>query len=308
MNTVLLQNKSQSNFYSKDYKILTRKETLKLFQKKEALEKRNKREAAEIRNYLWEMNRRLVFKTASRFAIICPRNLLGSLDYEDLVQEGLLGLEEAINRYKWKKGFAFSTYATWWIRHYILRGIGNSSQTIRIPLSLREKIMKLNKKKEEIIHSEGYIPTDQEVGRMMGMSHKEVHTIKKGKDGVSSALIRSFDIGFYNPSLEQDLKLRDREGLLDVIPEQEQSVTAQIEEKELREEIRKMFNTYLTKKEKIIIMARCGFFEGRIYTLQEIGNYFGLTRERIRQIQEEILKKLYKVCCKRNLELYFDLF
>jgi len=219
-----------------------------------------------------------------------------------------LGLEEAINRYKWEKGFAFSTYATWWIRHYILGGIGNSSQTIRIPLSLREKIMKLNKKKEEIIYSEGYIPTDQEVGRMMGMSHKEIDTIKKGKDGVSSALIRSFDIGFYSPSLEEDLKLRDREGLLDVIAGQEQSVTAQIEEKELRKELREIFNTYLTKKEKIIIMARCGFFEGRIYTLQEIGNYFGLTRERIRQIQEEILKKLYKVCCKRNLELYFDLF
>lgn len=296
----LLQNKRDfcsGNFYSNKCKILTHRQTIKLFQEKERLETEGqKKKAKVIKDYLWCKNRRWVFKIVYKMMNTSLRGLVGSLDFEDLVQEGLLGLIKAIDYFDWKKGYRFSTYSYWWIRQSISRGIDNNSQTIRISSQMRDRIMKFNKTKEKMMVL-GYLPSDKKVAEIIGLNPAQFQELQKAIEGISGKNLRSFDVDFYSPSDNKNQHGRDTERLLDyVLGEQEMfPVEKEVEEGELKESIRDLILLVLSEKERIVILKRYGFDNDNRYTLQALGNEFGCTRERVRQIQNLALKKLKKV-------------
>ncbi len=227
----------------------------------------------EARQKLIKSNLRLVVSIAKRYVHRSPQ-----LSILDLIQEGNLGLFRAVQKFDYRKGFKFSTYATWWIRQAITRALADYSRTIRIPVHMVETISKYTQAKRKLMQELGREPLAEEVAIEMGLSVEKVHHVQK----ISQEVI----------SLESPIGEEEDSTLSEFIEDEKTLSPNQATSQELlKDRIRSILDE-LTDREKKILELRFGLTDDVTHTLEEVGRVFGVTRERIRQIEAKALEKI----------------
>ncbi|KRN93180.1 RNA polymerase sigma factor RpoD [Pediococcus stilesii] len=258
--------------------LLTADEEVALALRIEKGDERAKQELAEA-------NLRLVVSIAKRY-------VGRGMQFLDLIQEGNMGLMKAVEKFDYQKGFKFSTYATWWIRQAITRAIADQARTIRIPVHMVETINKLIRIQRQLLQDLGREPMPEEIGAEMDMPSDKVREILK--------------IAQEPVSLETPIGEEDDSHLGDFIEDQEATSPADHAAYELlKEQLEGVLDT-LTDREENVLRLRFGLDDGRTRTLEEVGKVFGVTRERIRQIEAKALRKLRHPSRSKQLKDFLD--
>ncbi len=262
------------------YPLLTAAEERELAQRIEAGDD-------EARGLLMRANLRLVVSIAKKYVGRSP-----DLTLLDLIQEGNLGLHKAVDKFDWNKGFKFSTYATWWIRQAITRALADQSRTIRIPVHMVETIAKYKQVSRRLAQALGRDPQPEEIAVEMGMEVDKIYQIEK---------INQDTLSLENPIGSSD---DDNSTLGDFIADDKiPSPVQESSERILTEQVRDILDD-LSPKERKILEMRHGLLDGIYHTLEEVGKEFGVTRERIRQIEAKALEKIRTHEKARRLKSY----
>ncbi len=258
--------------------------SVRLLSKEEEVElaKRIEKGDFDAEHKLAEANLRLVVSVAKRYV-----NL--GLPFTDLIQEGNVGLIKAVKKYDYKKGFKFSTYATWWIRQAITRAIADQARAIRLPVHMVEIINRVSRVKSQFLSDHGREPTLAELSLL----------VKIPQNRLKNIMDMDIDLVSINAPVGED----EESQFGDFITDENMDTSDRVAGKMLRENLSEAINV-LNEREATILKMRYGLYDGRYHTLEEVGRHFNVTRERVRQIEIKALRKLRHPKAKKKFKDY----